>query len=862
MNQQRNLILFIVLSFVILLGWPRLERWLWPPPERPPQPLWPWKGLSKENQAEMAARVTFAPATLPGLANAVQLATGLFVDATLGPYAERRKRGESMWAWWPWHRDIPSTQSEMAARLLASAALPGPELPLNLALEAELGTQNHREYLIRLAELAKKEKGTKIEQFTLGGNENSPYHLQVVLTNKGAGVRSVTLNKFQAADEEGRPVYLDEKGQQKAPLVLVPDDPIMPSNLMYLYPTPDAKHPVDTLGKVIWQFDGKTEINGVQKVKFSYRLPDQDLTIIKTYTLAPGTYHLGLELEFKRGDRAGAETIRYQLAGAKGLPIEGVWFTGIYRNALVGIVDNRNNLWRSQQDSRRISIRQGGDEEKRPEGSNSYIQYAGVMTQYFASLTVTDNEQEKDVQLKDILSWARPMLESQEQRGRIEDFSAQLSKLLLSGGKVFVLLPRVKEFLQSDAGKQALTAPSVVVSYYRAPDGQLIATHIRTGEAPKPSLDDISVAVNSEVLKLEPKESKKHKFLLYNGPAKVALLGQMSGAEAVDPTLVERYTNTLHLYSLTDYSNLWSWLSFWSDLLILFTKLMHWLLWVLHYVVPSYGVCIILLTVIVRGLMFPISRKQALTSMRMQELAPEMRKVNEKYKNDPQKRTQAMMELYRKHGVNPLGGCLTLLLQLPIFLGLYYALQESIHFRLASFLWMDNLAAPDMLWRWGEGIPWISDPDNQGSPFYLGPYLNVLPILAVVLMIVQQKMMSPPPADEQQAMQQKMMKYMMVIIGFMFYKVAAGLCVYFIATSLWGVAERRLLPRWKPSAVTPPAAGGDGKGPGGGDGGKKPSPGKGPSGRAKGRPGKKQEEKRFQKVRDWWAELLKRAEKK
>jgi YidC/Oxa1 family membrane protein insertase len=231
-----------------------------------------------------------------------------------------------------------------------------------------------------------------------------------------------------------------------------------------------------------------------------------------------------------------------------------------------------------------------------------------------------------------------------------------------------------------------------------------------------------------------------------------------------------------------------------------------------------------------------------------------------------------MMELYRKHGVNPLGGCITLLLQLPIFLGLYYCLQESIHFRLASFLWIDNLAAPDMLLRWGEGIPLVSDPDYRDmllcglipNIFYLGPFLNVLPIVAVTLMIVQQKMMSPPPADEQQASQQKMMKYMMVLIGLMFYRVAAGLCVYFIATSLWGMMERRFLPRWKPSGITPPTTGGEGRGGpgGGGDGGKKPPPGKGPSGRGKGRPGKKQEEKRFQKVRDWWADLLKRAEKK
>src|SRR5262249_45046034 len=162
-----------------------------------------------------------------------------------------------------------------------------------------------------------------------------------------------------------------------------------------------------------------------------------------------------------------------------------------------------------------------------------------------------------------------------------------------------------------------------------------------------------------------------------------------------------------------------------------------------------------------RGLMFPITRKSVLTSIKMQALAPEMKKLKEKYKDDRQAQSQATMELFRRHNVNPLGGCLPLLLQMPVFLGLYFALQESIRLRLASFLWIENLAATDMLWRWGENTPWISDPDNQGGLLYLGPYFNILPIFAVILMSVQQKLMTPPAMDEQQEFQPKMMTYMM-----------------------------------------------------------------------------------------------------
>ena len=176
-------------------------------------------------------------------------------------------------------------------------------------------------------------------------------------------------------------------------------------------------------------------------------------------------------------------------------------------------------------------------------------------------------------------------------------------------------------------------------------------------------------------------------------------------AEAVPPAVVSHYIDDLNLNTLTDYQsngfigNITSTLYI-TPLLIKITNVMHWVLWFLHaYLFIPYIVCIICLTMMVRGMMFPVSRKQAMTSLRMQQLAPEMKKFQEKYKDDKQGMAAAQMELYRKHGVNPFGTCWLLLLQMPIFMGLYYSLQESIHFRLAgvSSWWMPNLAAPDML---------------------------------------------------------------------------------------------------------------------------------------------------------------------
>jgi YidC/Oxa1 family membrane protein insertase len=109
--------------------------------------------------------------------------------------------------------------------------------------------------------------------------------------------------------------------------------------------------------------------------------------------------------------------------------------------------------------------------------------------------------------------------------------------------------------------------------------------------------------------------------------------------------------------------------------------------------------------------------------------------------------------------------------------------------------WCSNLAAPDMLLDWSAWMPAF-------VISWLGPYFNILPVLTIALFIAQQKMFMPPPTDDQSRMQQKIMKYMMVFMGFIFFKVASGLCIYFIASSLWGLAERKLLPKPAPKTAT------------------------------------------------------------
>ncbi len=223
---------------------------------------------------------------------------------------------------------------------------------------------------------------------------------------------------------------------------------------------------------------------------------------------------------------------------------------------------------------------------------------------------------------------------------------------------------------------------------------------------------------------------------------------------------------------------------------------------VLHFfyaMVRNYGLAIILLTVLVRGAMFPIGRKAARNAQMMQALAPELKKIKEKYKGDIEKQTQAQRDLWKKHNFNPLGGCWLMFLQLPIFIGLYRCLSVDIELRQAALIpgiqWCSNLAGPDQAWYWKGILPGFLGSETG----WLGPYLNIFPIITIILFIWQQKMFTPPATDEQTQMQQNMMKYMMIVMGVMFFKVPAGLCVYFIASSLWGIGERKMLP--PPSAA-------------------------------------------------------------
>ncbi|MEX0586601.1 MAG: membrane protein insertase YidC, partial [Pirellulales bacterium] len=296
-----------------------------------------------------------------------------------------------------------------------------------------------------------------------------------------------------------------------------------------------------------------------------------------------------------------------------------------------------------------------------------------------------------------------------------------------------------------------------------------------------PLITNVTCRLTTKAIALEPDASFKHEYALFAGPKEKEVLE----AYQLDP--------------LVDYGwRLWAWIA----------RILQRVLHFFYALVGNYGLAIIMLTALVRLAMFPLSRKQVLGAQKMQELQPEIRRISEQYKKNLEARNRAMSDLFRKHQYHPLSGCLPVFVQLPVFIGLYNSLSVDIMARDAPLFpgiqWCSNLAAPDMLLDWSSWMPrWVQD----GAFLFpgLGPFLNVLPIITIVLFIVQQKMFMPPPTNEQQAMQQKLMKYMMIVIGLMFYKVASGLCLYFIASSLWGLAERKLMPKVAPATAGQPA---------------------------------------------------------
>jgi YidC/Oxa1 family membrane protein insertase len=263
--------------------------------------------------------------------------------------------------------------------------------------------------------------------------------------------------------------------------------------------------------------------------------------------------------------------------------------------------------------------------------------------------------------------------------------------------------------------------------------------------------DKISTILTTDPVIIPAQGSAQYKYSIYYGPKKISILKQ-AGSE------LERVVNFGWFNAIA------------KPTLVLLNFIYRY--------IHNYGVAIILLTIFIKALFWPIAQKGMKSMRNMQKIQPKVTKLREKYKNDSTRMNQEMMNLYKTYKINPLGGCLPMVLQIPVFFALYKVLLQAIELRHAPFmLWITDLSAPDRLWM-GLNIP----------------YLGGIPILTLLMggsMFLQQKM-SPAPADPTQA---KIMMFLPIIFTFMFLNFASGLVLYWLVNNLLSIGQQYMVNR-------------------------------------------------------------------
>ncbi len=267
----------------------------------------------------------------------------------------------------------------------------------------------------------------------------------------------------------------------------------------------------------------------------------------------------------------------------------------------------------------------------------------------------------------------------------------------------------------------------------------------------------LKVSVTPQDKNLAPGESVTYNFSIYAGPQ--------------NPWLMKKYQKGFEKIVAFSSFPIIEWIG----------QAIYYTIPFLHGVFKSWGVAIILISMMIYGITYPLTMKSMMSMRKMQEVQPKIAALRERFKNDPQKLNTEMVEIYRREKINPFGGCLPFLIQMPFFMALYQILWRAQYFQGQGFLWIKDLSQPDRLIIF---------------PFYLplfGNELNILPILTGGIMFMQQKISSKSMVvtDEQQAMQQKMMMYILpVMMTCMFYKFASSWAIYFLVFYILSTATQ------------------------------------------------------------------------
>jgi len=295
----------------------------------------------------------------------------------------------------------------------------------------------------------------------------------------------------------------------------------------------------------------------------------------------------------------------------------------------------------------------------------------------------------------------------------------------------------------------------------------------------------LGVALHMDGVTVQPGEEVKRRIQLYLGPKDYYIVQDQA---LHDPSILLQKAVDLSYWSIFD------------ELSLVILRALEWFKgWT-----GDYGIAIICLTVLLKVLMFPLSHKGYLSMRKTQELQPVMQQLRQQYKNNPKLLQQEMSKLYKKHGVNPLSGCLPMFLQMPVFMTLFGTLSSSIRLRGQPFkgTWIHDLSRPDTVGYLPSEIPVIG-----------GSQINILPLFMVIGMVVQQKISTPTAATTEQAQQQKMMMFMMpVFFFFICYSMPSGLTLYWFLQTLISLFEHTVVrKRHRSSSITEAAKNGEGK---------------------------------------------------
>jgi YidC/Oxa1 family membrane protein insertase len=266
-------------------------------------------------------------------------------------------------------------------------------------------------------------------------------------------------------------------------------------------------------------------------------------------------------------------------------------------------------------------------------------------------------------------------------------------------------------------------------------------------------LSEISLDIKDFVL--EPGQALEKKFRIYLGPQDLNIINQ-----------VNKHWSAVINYGTFDLI---------SQVLMQFLRL-------IYSLVRNWGLAIIILSLAIYLFLYPLTLKQMRSMKEMQALQPHIEELRKKYKDNSQKFNKEVMELYKEHKVNPFGGCLPLLLQMPIFFALYQTLMRSVVLRGANFLWIKDLSEPDRLFLLPFSLP------------FLGNEINILPIIMAIGMLAQQKitMQTTPSSNPEQ--QKLMMIVFPLMFGFIFYRMPSGLVLYwFINSTLMLIYQLRII---------------------------------------------------------------------